>query len=193
MKTVYMSLADILDELRSLGKSKTTGSFFVVSDDQHSATFGLENGRIVSLQCRLRFGEKAIPLIAKIKHATCRFEQTSNFIRKMESSDNEEIFRKILSAREQQHGNSANLSPVPAREQIGAQGSNREALVFTDKQRHDIEDVLVEELGPMGSIVLDSIEQCADIGEIVDVINEEVDGSDIAGMVSLKIKKILNM
>jgi hypothetical protein len=191
MKSVYMSLADIIDELRSLGKSKATGSFFVVSDEQHSATFGLEKGLIVSLQCRLRFGEKAIPLIANIKHGTCRFEQTSSFIRKMNTSDNEDIFRKILFAREQQDGNNANLSSVPARKTSGGSG-NQKALAISDKQKKAIGDILVDELGPMGSIVLDSIEQCADISEMLDVIYEEVEGPDIAGLVCKKIKKIMN-
>jgi hypothetical protein len=44
----------------------------------------------------------------------------------------------------------------------------------------------------MGSIVLDSIEQCADISEMLDVIYEEVEGPDIAGLVCKKIKKIMN-
>jgi hypothetical protein len=190
MKSVYMSLPDIINELRSLGKSKSTGSFFIVSDEQHSAIFGMEKGHIVSLQCRLRFGEKAIPLIAKIKHGTCRFENTSSFVRKMDSSDNEELFRKIFAAREEQAVNSDDLSTKLVK-QVSEDPGIQQPLVFSEKQRHAIEDLLIEELGPMGSIVMDSIEQCTSIGEIVDVIYEGVDGADIAKSVSLTIKNIL--
>jgi hypothetical protein len=190
MKSVYMSLPDIIDQLRLLGKEKETGSFFIVSDEQHAAIFGFERGHIVSIQCRLRFGEKAIPLIGKIRGGTCRFEPTASFFRKSDFGENEEVFRKIFSAREQSGDVVEKVASENAVKKT-AHAGRKQASMLSDKQKRKIEDLLVEELGPMGSIVMDSIENCSDVSEIMDVIMTEVDGSEIVSAVALKIKEVL--
>jgi hypothetical protein len=185
-----MSLPDIIDQLRMLGKEKETGSFFIVSDELHAAIFGFERGHIVSIQCRLRFGEKAIPLIGKIKAGTCRFEPTATFFRKSDFGENEEVFRKIFSAREQSDDVVDNVTAKNAVTKA-THANRKQASMMSDKQKLKIEELLVEELGPMGSIVMDSIEKCSDVSEIMDVIVAEVDGSEIVSAVALKIKEIL--
>jgi hypothetical protein len=184
-----MSLPDIIDRLRQLGREKVTGTFFVVSDEQHAAIFGFEKGRIVSIQCRLRFGEKAIPLIAGIKNGTCRFEQTASFVRKIDIGDNEEVFRKIFAAREQSDGMIANVASDSAMQTEDV--SRKQVPILSEKQKRKIENLLIEELGPMGSIVMDSVENCSSVSEIMDVILTEVDGSDVVNLVIDKIKIIL--
>jgi hypothetical protein len=188
MKTVYISLPDIIEELRTLGKAKVTGTYFIVSDTQHSANIGIEKGRIVSLQCRLRFGEKAIPLLARIKNGTCRFEETSSFIRRVDFGDNEEVFRRILSAREQD----SDLDSSLALDSLDSEDIEQLTLSqLSDKQQKAIEDILVDELGPMGSIVSDSIENCSGLSEIMEIVKQEVDSTDVINSVAKKIKKAL--
>ncbi len=191
MKSVYLSLPGIIDELRVLGKAKATGSFFIVSDEQHSAIVGFESGRIVSLQCRLRFGEKAIPLIAGIRNGTCRFEQTATFVRRVDFADNEEVFRRIYSAREPDDDDAGRDSAADSGVPKAKVAVEQPALRLSDKQKMDIENILVEELGPMGSIVLDSIENCTDIPGIMEVIRSEVDSPDIVSSVVKKITNVL--
>jgi hypothetical protein len=190
MKSVYLSLSEIVHELRLLSNSKETGSFYIVSDDQHSATFGFEQGRLVFLQCRLRFGEKAIPLISKIKRGTCRFEGTANFIRKTDFTDNEEVFQQILSTRDQAISGPQSPSSESAM-QVPESFANQHRLVLSVEQKMAIEDLLIEELGPIGSLLLETIEQCADFDAIAEVIHDEVEETDIAKLLNRNIRSIL--
>jgi hypothetical protein len=191
MKSVYLTLTEIVNELRSLSNSKETGSFFVVSDEQHSATFGLEQGHLVSLQCRLRFGEKAIPLISKIKRGTCRFEQTTNFVRKTDFADNEEVFQQILSAREQAVTDTQ--SPISGSAmQVTESSADLPRLMLSAEQKTAIEEVLVDELGPIGSIIMEAVEQCADFDAMVALIQAEVEEADMVKLLSRKIRPILS-
>ncbi|MCG8123735.1 MAG: hypothetical protein N0E55_07185, partial [Candidatus Thiodiazotropha taylori] len=148
----------------------------------------LEQGRIVSLQCRLRTGEKAIPLIANIKYGSCRFEESISLIRKMQLEDNETIFNQILSLHEQLIEAEAEQ---PKNAAINNDGDNR-PIQLSDQQRSDIESSLMEEIGPMGSFVMDTIEQCNEFDSIKDIINDEIDRPDIAQALLMKIDKIIN-
>lgn len=188
MDTNYLPLHELIIELRSLTRSKSTGYLFIVSSEQHSATFGLEQGRIVSLQCRLRTGEKAIPLIANIKYGSCRFEESISLIRKMQLEDNETIFNQILFLHEQLIEAEAEQ---PKNAAINNDGDNR-PIQLSDQQRSDIESSLMEEIGPMGSFVMDTIEQCNEFDSIKDIINDEIDRPDIAQALLMKIDKIIN-
>jgi hypothetical protein len=188
MKSNYLSLGDIIIELRSLSAAYATGYLFIVSSEQHSATFGLEQGRIVSLQCRLRTGEKAIPLIAKIKYGTCRFEESISLGKKMQLEDNETIFDMILSL----HENLIEPAFEPTHTPVKSDTSSSQPIFLTNQQKTEIEQSLLEEIGPMGSYVMDTIEQCKELDAIKAAINEEIDLPEIAQTVILKIDKIIN-
>ncbi|MCG7986666.1 MAG: hypothetical protein JAZ20_02100 [Candidatus Thiodiazotropha weberae] len=188
MSSNYLPLTEIILELRSLTKGKSTGYLFIVSSEQHSATFGLEQGRIVSLQCRLRTGDKAIPLIAKIKHGSCRFEESTSLIKKMQLEDNETIFNKILSL----HAQMIEAASDQAKAAIKTVSGNNRPIQLSTQQRTEIENSLLEEIGPMGSFVMDTIERCIEFDSIKEVINEEIDRPDIAQALLFKIDKIIN-
>ncbi|MCG7940531.1 MAG: DUF4388 domain-containing protein [Candidatus Thiodiazotropha lotti] len=188
MSSNYLPLTEIILELRSLAKGKSTGYLFIVSSEQHSATFGLEQGRIVSLQCRLRTGDKAIPLIAKIKHGSCRFEESTSLIKKMQLEDNETIFNKILSL----HAQMIEAASDQAKAAIKTVSGNNRPIQLSTQQRTEIENSLLEEIGPMGSFVMDTIERCIEFDSIKEVINEEIDRPDIAQALLFKIDKIIN-
>ncbi|ODB98760.1 hypothetical protein A3197_15180 [Candidatus Thiodiazotropha endoloripes] len=188
MSSNYLPLTEIILELRSLAKGKSTGYLFIVSSEQHSATFGLEQGRIVSLQCRLRTGDKAIPLIAKTKHGSCRFEESTSLIKKMQLEDNETIFNKILSL----HAQMIEAASDQAKAAIKTISGNNRPIQLSTQQRTEIENSLLEEIGPMGSFVMDTIERCNEFDSIKDIINEEIDRPDIAQALLFKIDKIIN-
>ncbi|MEJ2620981.1 MAG: hypothetical protein P8163_12140, partial [Candidatus Thiodiazotropha sp.] len=162
MKSNYLSLNEIIIELRSLSSADATGYLFIVSSEQHSATFGLEQGRIVSLQCRLRTGEKAIPLMAKIKYGTCRFEESISLGKKMQLEDNETIFDMILSL----HENLIQPPTEPTQTAVKSDTSISQPIFLTSQQKTEIEKSLLEEIGPMGSYVMDTIEQCNEFDAI---------------------------
>jgi hypothetical protein len=188
MRSNYLSLSDIISELRSLSKANATGYLFIVSSEQHSATFGFEEGRIVSLQCRLRTGEKAIPLIAKMKYGSCRFEESVSLGKKMQLEGNETIFETILSMHEDLIESEIEFSQTIEMPDT----SNSQPIFLSNLQKTEIEKSLLEEIGPMGSYVMDTIVQCKEFDAIKTAINEEIDRPDIAQAVLTKIDKIIN-
>lgn len=193
MESSFLTFTDIIDELRHLGHSKVTGSLFIVSDEKHYATVGFEKGRIISLQYRLRFGEQAIPMLAKIKHCSCRFQNTSNFIRKTNFTDNEEVFKKIMDARDNENKEEVGLIkiPTPATRAVAESASKGQAICLSAQQQMAIENVLIEELGPIGLIVMDSLVICQDFDSMLNVVREEVEKTDAARQVIHHILDIL--
>ena len=189
MRSSYLSLPEMIDELRSLTRSKATGTFFVVSDEQHSAMFGLKKGRLVALQCRLRFGENAIPLIAKIKQGSCNFKNTLNYVRGIDVTDNEDIFQEILSLYEGEMNNSLGLQRTPRSEPAEA----RRVLSLTPDQQSAISRILIDELGPVGSILMDSLVKCADFDAMVTILKREIDKKSAVRATSQRIKAVLSV
>ncbi|MET0068267.1 MAG: hypothetical protein ABW076_18130 [Candidatus Thiodiazotropha sp.] len=189
MNPSFLELPDIINELRRLGQSKATGSFYIVSDEQHSATVDLEAGRIILLRCRLRFGEQAIPLIARINRGSFRFEPTRNFIRKEDYGDNETVFQRIMQA----HNNTASPPLIPARPTRGTPSLRQTSgLQVSANQRLLIEQLLITELGPMGSVVMESVLSCRNQDAVFDVIRDEADDDDIAESLTTRIRSILD-
>lgn len=106
----------------------------------------------------------------------------------MQLEDNETIFNQILSLHEQLIEAEAEQ---PKNAVINNDGDNR-PIQLSDQQRSDIESSLMEEIGPMGSFVMDTIEQCNEFDSIKDIINDEIDRPDIAQALLMKIDKIIN-
>jgi hypothetical protein len=190
MSSKHLTLPEIISELRSLTSSKATGTFYIVSDCKHSAMFGLENGRLVTLQCRLRFGEKAIPLIAGIKQGSCRFDNTLGIIRKMDTPNNEEVFLRILSAAEKNKASNSASTPKEDKPRFKPFPKYPE-ISITQDQKKKIREILNEEMGPMGNLVIKSIEKCANFREIASVLKENSDGLDIEKSLTRKIRTVL--
>jgi hypothetical protein len=190
MSSDYLTLSEIIEELRALTSEKETGTFFVVSEEQHSAMFGFKNGRLVALQCRLRFGEKAIPLIANIKRGKCRFDDSMNFARRIEVSDNEEIFQAILSTHPQVETKHSVLPPAAAKP-APRSSSGQQRISLSAEQRKAIGYILSEELGPMGNVVMSNIDDCANFDEVFAIVKDSADGLGIEDLLVSKISAII--
>ncbi len=195
MSSDYLTLPEIISELRSLTNAKATGTFFVVSEEKHSAMFGFEQGRLVSLQCRLRSGEKAIPLIAVIKRGTCRFDSGLNFVRRMDVTlDNEDIFQSILAGEGQDSGvKSAPVFNAPPERTARNSTQVKKALPISSEQKFEISQILNAELGPMGNLVMDQIERCGDFEAVKSVIRENASELGIEDVLIRKIRAILKL
>jgi hypothetical protein len=178
----HLSLLEIVEELRSLEQSHATGRFFIVSDEKYSASFSFDKGRLIAIQCRVRSGEQAIPLIARIKHGTCRFEESLGGVQEVELPENEYIFRAILATGEHMESNNefAAFSSSSYKEKLPTQPiSNIRNINLSNQQRQIIEEILINELGPMGSLVLDSIVVCKNLEQMTSVIKNQVDDNEI--------------
>jgi hypothetical protein len=190
MSSDYLTLSEIIEELRALTSANETGTFFVVSEEQHSAMFGFKNGRLVALQCRLRFGEKAIPLIANIKRGKCRFDDSMNFARRIEVSDNEEIFQAILSTHPKIETKHSVLPPAAAKP-APTPSSGQQRISLSAEQRKAIGYILSEELGPMANVVMSNIDDCTNFDEVFAIVKDSADGLGIEDLLVSKISAII--
>lgn len=68
-----LSLPQIMGELKHLCDKGKTGTMFITSDDNHSARFALQDGKVFTCAFSQKKGFDALPLIKKIKFAHCRF------------------------------------------------------------------------------------------------------------------------
>jgi len=69
----YIPFSEILAELHRLCESQQTGMLFISTNEQHAVQLHLNDGHIVFVCARNRFGLDALPLMAKIKAGTYRF------------------------------------------------------------------------------------------------------------------------
>lgn len=69
------SLTDIISELRRLSGAQRTGVLRIVTDQNHTASFGLEGGRIVALRYRIKRGADAIALLKEINTGQYTFDE----------------------------------------------------------------------------------------------------------------------
>ncbi|ODB84528.1 hypothetical protein A3195_06695 [Candidatus Thiodiazotropha endoloripes] len=127
-------------------------------------------------------------MIANIKHGSCRFEQSISLIKKMQLEDNETIFNQILSIHEQM----VQAEPEQPQAFVIPNTDDSRPILLSTQQRSEIENSLPEEIGPMGSFIMDTIEQCKEFDSIKDVINDEIDQPDIAQSLLFKIDKIIS-
>lgn len=65
--------AELLSEIGRLSQEGATGTLFVRTDEEHTARFAFQNGRIVGVAYRVTRGVAAFPLIRKIKRASVEF------------------------------------------------------------------------------------------------------------------------
>ncbi|MEA3277881.1 MAG: hypothetical protein U9Q81_21875 [Pseudomonadota bacterium] len=64
----------LLELVKELVQQKRAGTLYVHTDDNHLIIVGVEGGNIVSLICGPKQGERAIPIVRRMKTGTYRLE-----------------------------------------------------------------------------------------------------------------------
>jgi len=143
----------LLDSLRELVQSGSTGTLFVATNDNHSANFGFEDGEIVAIRCQRFRGIDALDAVLSIQFGRCRFVPHSAGIHKVSeplppTSELLEILeanQEIANSLEPQSAPASVPAPQPAAT-LGLSVSNIQRIV---------EDEAMEYLGPMAGVVCD--------------------------------------
>lgn len=144
----YQSFSEVVDVISNLVSKKASGTLFIRSESNSSASFGLDAGRITSIYYGLQHGMKAVPLIRDIPAGNYRFEPS--------------ILNKILqdlpNAREliDQLRQSPSDEPSEPKSQVPA---NRANILINEEDRkalcRNLKRLLTEHLGPIANLVFD--------------------------------------
>ena len=129
-----LSHKQLLQELGQLCTLKMTGTALIATSENMLVRIIIDHGRIVSLAVGSKSGPDAIPLVRAVKAGRLRFsEGGATAAREAEALPPTDKLLQMFS------GNGG--APAPAGGTVGAP-------VLTQ-----IEDALIEELGPMGSLI----------------------------------------
>jgi hypothetical protein len=74
MDSEFRPLNEILRELGPLAANKSSGFFFVVTEDNHSCTIRLRNGRIDDVAFSRMRSDDAVQLLSHVNAARARFQ-----------------------------------------------------------------------------------------------------------------------
>ncbi len=171
-------LKDVTTELKKLCNKKATGYLFIVSDENQQASFGLIDGRIVSIRFRGTYGIEVISKISAMQNGRFRFDPDSLLFRKTKLPSNDEIIKQVLGSHFAQP-QKANDKP-----------NNRE-LFNTPEKKAAVEDVLIDILGPIGGLLSDSVQDSRSIKEVIDILKEEQIDASLLTLITDKIKAIV--
>ena len=129
-----LSYKQLLQELGQLCTRKQTGTALIATQENMLVRVILDKGRIISLTVGSKSGQDAIPLVRAVKAGRLRFsEGGATVTREAEALPPTDKLLQLLG------GNVG--APAPAGAAVGA-------AVLTQ-----IEDALIEHLGPMGSLI----------------------------------------
>jgi len=68
---------EILSEIKHLVATKSTGTVFITSQDNHAVQIGLDSGNVIGCRFRFKRGNDALPLIAAMEAGRYSFANAS--------------------------------------------------------------------------------------------------------------------
>ena len=156
----FSDYAHMLEFLTVEVKNKSSGTLFIRTNCNHSITFVMENGRIISVLFGPRKGDKAIAKIREITGGSYRFDRNNIGSIPQDLPSTEEILAKLSLARERPKqaplatdssllSDSSSLSDPSSLSDSSSLSESDRALVC-----YQLKEVLTTYLGPIAEIVL---------------------------------------
>ncbi len=191
-----VSYQQLMQELRKLCEEKRTGTMFITTDDNHSARFALQEGRIVACAYTLKKGFDALPLIQQIKSGTFAFaDGVFSGMDEIPLPETEVMFEVLGGSAD--GGNRGVPSGAP---QAGSGASS----IDMSAAIKDIELELAVHVGPIADIICaehledaGELSDVADVVKLIEVIASEIDNSEkedqFKGRVIAKLKSEYGM
>jgi len=135
--------------------SGETGTLYFVTDDNHSAVFGMKNGDVVSMRCKRFQGMDALNAFLSIRSGRYRFVPHSAGLQRGKSQlpPTEEL----LTILETQHQNQSTDSPASAAWHLSAPREPSLSRMWLADIREIVEVEATEYLGPIASLVCEEI------------------------------------
>ena len=171
----YLPLAEIVQALHTLCQKGRTGVLRIITDNNHTAQFGLEGGRIVFVRYRIRRGVEALEQIKLIQTGQFSFEEGK-------SIGNDEarlpgnsgiLFQLGHPNTPAPRATAPAVPPTPQNSTPPPSLSLKED--FSTAAKIALEDALTEHIGPMAGIVCRNVlAQASDIGEAITMMKAKI-------------------
>ena len=172
-----LSLPQIVQALHTLCQEGRTGVFRITTDNNHTAQFGLDAGRIVSARYRIKRGAEALELIGRVRAGQFGFEEGKSTDAQPDLPGNDAIFAQLgyaVSAPVPQTPVPVTSTPSPSSTPPTAPTSGAK-VEFSTAARIALEDALTEHIGPMAGIVCRNVlAQASDIGEAITMMKAKI-------------------
>ena len=160
----YIPFSEIVFEIGSLCKQKTTGTLFITTRDNRSAQIMLDKGELVFILFASKRGQEALDLMAKMSDGRYRFHEGSVGLRRMQLPPTQTILQALR--------NGSGQVSSPAREQ--AEKASFGNSLSADQKRV-LETCLADCIGPMAAIVCeDHFNSVRDLPAAIEALAAEI-------------------
>ncbi len=160
------SYQQLMQELKKLCADKRTGTMFITTDDNHSARFALQKGRIVACAYTLKKGYDALPLIQQIKSGAFAFaDGVFSGMDELPLPETEVMFEVLGGS-----ADGGNRAAGGAR-QAGNETGSGASFIDMNAAIKDIELELAVYVGPIADIICEEhFEEAGEISDVSDVV-----------------------
>ena len=153
-----LTYGQLIGEVRRLCAQHQTGRVFITTSDNHSVSFGLQNGVIVALGFRNQTGLEALAAIQRVHKGSLSFASGLPPKPQPGLPPTPELLARLQSAA----ADPADAGPRPVNEAVG-------------RSRAVIEAELTEYLGPMARVVIEEHATAAhDLADFIDLLAAEL-------------------
>ncbi|MGN6236560.1 hypothetical protein [Dyella sp.] len=150
MANEFRPLIEILRDLKALALQKSSGFFFVVTEDNHSCTIRLRSGQIEDVVFSRHRSDEAVQLLAKVPAGRARFQADPAAAGAARVSLGEASLSWLMGGFEK---SAATAAATPAAPRLGAVNVNVQGL--SEEQRATIERIALNYLGPIAALLCD--------------------------------------
>lgn len=160
MSAGFETFPTVIAEIERLCRQGRSGKIFLTSEANHTASLGLDDGRVVSVHYRIRRGVRALASLSTIGRVRPVFDESAEVVPDPDLPPSEEVLARLRGA------DDAPAAPVaPATTRLGAPTGGD----LSPRVRSVLEEVLVDHIGPMASILCGSA--LAGVGTLDDALD----------------------
>lgn len=166
MSDQYILLKEFVLSLHKLCKQKKSKIIFFTSNLNRAGRIVIDDGHIVSIRFFNKSGRQALDAVLEIEKLKFRVDDTaSGIMSDLDTPTNQEIFSRLLAANE-------GVQPISTEAPAEAQ--------LTEAIKSDIEEKLINIIGPMGGLLCKDILQTAtDIHQVMSELSKQLSIEDM--------------
>ncbi|HTC26097.1 hypothetical protein [Dyella sp.] len=162
MVSEFRPLIEVLRELRTLVQKKTSGFFFIATENNHSSTIMLRNGQVEEVTFSRYRNDEAIKQLARVSAARARFQPGAAATPASAGTRmplSEAALQWLLGGFESDIGLRKSAAPAPARTSAPTMDASA--------SRERIEQVALSYLGPIAPLLCDEAFSASNNVELV--------------------------
>ncbi|MFH0783791.1 MAG: DUF4388 domain-containing protein [Pseudomonadota bacterium] len=160
----YIPFSEIVSNIGSLCKNKSTGTLFIATGDNRSAQIMLDKGEIVYIFFSSKRGQEALSLMSTIQDARYRFQEGGVVSRRMQLPPTQAILQSLASG----SGQASPSNHGRAEKVVLGDG-------LSDAQKNVLQTCLADCIGPMAAIICeDHFNSVGDLQAAIEALVSEI-------------------